>query len=101
MGFTVPKKLFSAELTNREEIIASSGPERWIITDLYIVNSKSRDLNFTLKHDNDLLYNKLNIPGNTTQILGKIIMGPNEKLSGYGSKRGLNVVGYGRVVEEQ
>lgn len=96
---TDPKKLFSAPLTTSETNIATPDGEKWIVTDLWVVNHSAAEARVTIKHDNDILLPNVKVPANESIIVGSIVVAAGNILKGQCSAAdSVNVVGYGRVV---
>ena len=96
---TDPKKLFSAPLTTNETDIATPAGEKWIVTDLWIVNHSAAEARVTIKHDSDILLPNVKVPANEAIIVGSIVVAAANVLKGQCSAvNSVNVVGYGRVV---
>lgn len=96
---TDPKKLFSATLQTTEQDIAIPAEEKWIITDLWVVNYSAAEARVTIKHDNDILLPNVKVPAYEAIIVGSIVVAAGNTLKGICSAAtSVNVVGYGRVV---
>lgn len=91
MKITEPKRIFDAELKLTENVIANTGSEKWIISDLWISNSSNKERVVTLKAGYQGQYDEVRrtllsdvlLQPKQTVILGNIILEPSETLYAY------------------
>ncbi|MGM0409245.1 MAG: hypothetical protein ACQEQF_00680 [Bacillota bacterium] len=94
MAITEPKRLFDSELTLTKEVIANTGSEKWIISDLWISNKTDvvREVTVLVAYQGAVveekrtLLPKIKLEPNQTMVLGNVIVEPNETI--YASSQG-------------